>query len=160
MAKQLVIGGEVIDDIIINDEASEIKCKDAEGNESNVQAELTKLNNLCEDNQNKNMIKYNSETDSLDVYEDGVFIGSVPGLGFKSTIKYYTHSSSGSTRTLTLSENWQSISSLKVISGPCVSENLTYNFTPPKTLNYTFSNSTGITSGSYTNVLAIQGKLA
>ena len=87
-------------------------------------------------------------------------IGSINQLGIKSTIKYYTHSSSGSTRTLTLSENWASISSVKVISGPCISENLTYNFIAPKTLNYTFSNSTGITSGSYTNVLAIEGKLA
>ena len=44
MAYQLVVGGEVIDDILINDEASEIKCKDADGNESDVQTELDKQN--------------------------------------------------------------------------------------------------------------------
>ena len=43
MAKQLAIGGEFIDSIEFNDEASDIKCKDADGNESNVQAELNKL---------------------------------------------------------------------------------------------------------------------
>ena len=64
-----------------------------------------------------NSIRYNSETDSLDIYENGVLLGSINQLGIKSTIKYYTHSSSGSTRTLTLSENWASISSVKVISG-------------------------------------------
>ena len=47
MASQLVIGGEVIDNVVINDDASEIKCKDADGNESNVQAVL--------DEQNKNL---------------------------------------------------------------------------------------------------------
>lgn len=41
---QLVVGGEVIDNIIINDEASEIKCTDVNGNNSNVQAELDKQN--------------------------------------------------------------------------------------------------------------------
>lgn len=110
--------------------------------------------------ESNNDIKYNPETDSLDVYENGILLGSINHLGIKTTIKYYTHSSSGSTRTLTLNENWAVISSVKVISGPCIGEKLTYNFIEPKTLNYTFSNNTGITSGSYSNVFEIQGKLA
>lgn len=119
-----------------------------------------KILNGCLETLNNNMIKYNSETDSLDIYENGVVVGSVKQLGIKSTIKYYTHSSSGSTRTLTLSENWAAVSSFKVISGPCAGEKLTWNFVAPKTINYSFSNSTGITSGSYSNVFAIEGKLA
>lgn len=50
MASKLFIKGKQLTGAVAN--ALKINCKDKDGNKSTVQAELNKLNNLCEDNQN------------------------------------------------------------------------------------------------------------
>ena len=82
-------------------------------------------------------------------------------LGLGLTTKEYSTTASGGTRTLTLSEDWSEITALELLPGLDSTGYVAINsFVPPRTLNYTLFNQTGVCYGNYTYRLKVTGKLA
>lgn len=92
MANKLIIDGEVCLGSTDLTEASSLICKDKNGEDSNVQSEIDELRlEVAESNTNVeymigNMVQYNPETDCIDIYSNGVLIGSM-AAGIQDPIK-------------------------------------------------------------------------
>ena len=93
MANKLIIDGETV--FGSTSSASSILCTNTDGSQSNVQSKLDNIQNDVNNNKTdidslydnvyNNSIRYNKETDCLDIYIDGVLIGS-KAMGFTNPI--------------------------------------------------------------------------